>query len=119
MPEPETDIEDTSRRMEGAGFNQTDTIALTACGHTLGRVHHGGFPQVVPESFVTPNNTGGGVGYDRTPTVFDMDVVNGYLRTQQCSDKSDGKSASPLSAHEDLDRQNTFPANARAFCLVR
>ncbi len=33
---PETDLEATLNKFEAAGFNQADTIALTACGHTMG-----------------------------------------------------------------------------------
>ena len=34
--QPETDLETTLASFSGAGFNQADAIALTACGHTLG-----------------------------------------------------------------------------------
>ena len=34
--QPETDLPTTLASFSGAGFNQADTIALTACGHTLG-----------------------------------------------------------------------------------
>lgn len=34
--EPETDLETALKSFEAAGFNQADTIALTACGHTMG-----------------------------------------------------------------------------------
>lgn len=34
--EPETDIEATLAAFSGAGFNQEETIALTACGHAMG-----------------------------------------------------------------------------------
>lgn len=46
VPEPESSIEDTLNRFQLAGFNQRDSIVLTACGHTMGSVHNGGFPQV-------------------------------------------------------------------------
>ncbi|KAJ6592528.1 heme peroxidase [Mycena capillaripes] len=80
VPEPETDIDSTLNQFFQAGFSQSDAIGLTVCGHTLGSVHHGGFPQVVPESAVTPNNTGGGIHFDATPAVFDVDVLNEYLQ---------------------------------------
>jgi hypothetical protein len=35
------------------------------------RVH---FFSLVPPSAITPNNTGGGVHFDATPAVFDIDV---------------------------------------------
>ncbi|KAJ7810992.1 heme peroxidase [Mycena olivaceomarginata] len=79
VPEPETDIDTTLDQFSQAGFSQSDAIGLTVCGHTLGSVHHGGFPQVVPQSAVTPNNTGGGIHFDATPDVFDVDVLNEYL----------------------------------------
>lgn len=34
--EPETDMKTVMKSFETAGFNQADTIALTACGHTMG-----------------------------------------------------------------------------------
>ena len=34
--QPETNLETTLASFSGAGFNQADAIALTACGHTLG-----------------------------------------------------------------------------------
>lgn len=79
VPEPETDLEETLAEFANAGFDAPDAIGLTACGHSLGRVHHGGFPQVVPESAVTPNNTAGGIDLDSTRTTFDIAIVNEYL----------------------------------------
>jgi hypothetical protein len=40
VPAPETDLEDTLVFFERAGFNKVDAIGLTACGHTMGSVHH-------------------------------------------------------------------------------
>lgn len=33
---PETDLKKVLESFDTAGFNQADTIALTACGHTMG-----------------------------------------------------------------------------------
>lgn len=44
-----------------------------------GSVHHGGFPEVVPESAVTPNNTNGGSNFDSSRAVFDPRVVHEYI----------------------------------------
>ena len=63
--QPETDLQTTLASFSGAGFNPADTIALTACGHTMGgyvcqltlneqpllladdeSVHHSTFPQI-------------------------------------------------------------------------
>lgn len=79
VPEPETDLEETLAEFANTGFSAADSIGLTACGHSLGRVHHGGFPQVVPESAVTPNNTAGGIDLDSTRTTFDIAIVEEYL----------------------------------------
>jgi hypothetical protein len=40
VPAPETDLEETLTLFERAGFDKVDAIGLTACGHTLGSVHH-------------------------------------------------------------------------------
>lgn len=40
VPAPDTSLELTLEYFSGAGFNQVDSIGLTACGHTLGSVHH-------------------------------------------------------------------------------
>ena len=74
-----TGLEETLHQFERAGFQHEDSIILTACGHTMGSVHHGGFPEVSPESAVTPNNTNGGVNFDSTRGLFDTLVVGEYL----------------------------------------
>ncbi|KAI1207825.1 heme peroxidase [Annulohypoxylon truncatum] len=79
VPEPSTSLEDTLAQFKQAGFNQSDAIALTACGHTIGSVHAGGFPTVVEESAITPNNTNGAVNLDDTRAVFDSAVVHEYI----------------------------------------
>lgn len=35
VPEPETSIEKTLFEFSNAGFDKSDSIALTACGHTM------------------------------------------------------------------------------------
>jgi hypothetical protein len=40
VPAPDTDLETTLEYFANAGFNQVDSIALTACGHTMGSVHN-------------------------------------------------------------------------------
>lgn len=79
VPAPETELDLTLEYFANAGFNQVDSIGLTACGHTLGSVHHGGFPTVVGPEAVTVNNTNGGLHFDSTVDVFDTDVLNEYL----------------------------------------
>lgn len=80
VPEPETDIQDTLDDFSNAGFNTDDAITLTACGHTMGGVHHSTFPQVVPASAVSSTDTDGRVAFDETVPTFDVDVVNDYVK---------------------------------------
>ena len=35
VPEPETGINETLAEFSGAGFDKSDSIALTVCGHTM------------------------------------------------------------------------------------
>ncbi|KAI4949473.1 hypothetical protein J4E91_005212 [Alternaria rosae] len=79
VPAPETDLEETLLFFERAGFDKVAAVGLTACGHSLGSVHHGGFPEAVDESFVTLNNTNGGSNFDTTRGVFDPNVLGEYL----------------------------------------
>lgn len=79
VPAPDTSLEKTLAQFQQTGFNQSDAIALTACGHTMGSVHAGGFPTVVEESAITPNNTNGAVNLDGTRAVFDSAVVHEYI----------------------------------------
>ncbi|KAI8960358.1 heme peroxidase [Daldinia sp. FL1419] len=79
VPEPATSVEETLAQFEQTGFNQKDAIALTACGHTIGSVHAGGFPEVVEQSLITPNNTNGASNFDGTRAVFDSAVVHEYI----------------------------------------
>ncbi|KAI1771489.1 heme peroxidase [Hypoxylon cercidicola] len=79
VPEPGTSLEETLAQFEQAGFNQSDAIALTACGHAIGSVHAGGFPEVVEQSAITPDNTNGAVNFDDTRTVFDQAIVHEYI----------------------------------------
>ncbi|KAK9421597.1 putative Peroxidase [Seiridium unicorne] len=79
VPETTTDLDTTFARFEAAGFNQTDAIAMTACGHSLGRIHQSNFPDIVDEDVVDDNNMDGGVAFDNSPSIFDASVVNEYL----------------------------------------
>jgi hypothetical protein len=79
VPEPQSDLSDTLGFFSVSGFDTADAIGLTACGHSVGHIHHANFADVVPESAVTPNNTGGGEDFDTTPVNFDINVVHEYL----------------------------------------
>ena len=79
VPEPETDISDTLTDFGNAGFNGDDGITLTACGHTVGGVHHSTFPQAVPASAVSSTNLDGRIVFDETVAVFDIGTVTDYV----------------------------------------
>jgi hypothetical protein len=79
VPEPTTDLNTTLAQFAAAGFDQASTIALTACGHTVGHIHYSNFPDIVSADAVTDNNTEGAVGFDSTPIVFDNVLVTEYL----------------------------------------
>ena len=79
VPEPETDLQDTLNDFANAGFNEDDTIALTACGHSMGGVHANTFPQVVPTSSESSTNQDGRVPFDETVGAFDLTVVSDYV----------------------------------------
>ena len=79
VPEPETDIQTTLAEFSSAGFSQEDSIALTACRHTMGGVHHSNFPQVVPASAIGVNNSGGRIAFDDTVANFDVNVAQQYI----------------------------------------
>ncbi|KAF7512824.1 hypothetical protein GJ744_011927 [Endocarpon pusillum] len=80
VPEPESDVKTTLGHFSGAGFSQEDAISLTACGHTMGGVHHDDFPQIVPETAVGVNNSAGRISMDDTVANFDNSVVQEYIR---------------------------------------
>ncbi|KAI2623343.1 heme peroxidase [Hypoxylon sp. NC1633] len=57
------------------GFNKTEMIQVTACGHSIGGVHDVEFPEIVPLGSA-PN---GEVALDSTVAVFDNKVVTEYI----------------------------------------
>ena len=79
VPEPESDVKTTLADFSGAGFNQEDAIGLTACGHTMGGVHHDEFPQIIPESAIGVDNAAGRIAFDDTVANFDNNVVQDYI----------------------------------------
>ncbi|KAF9058627.1 heme peroxidase [Rhodocollybia butyracea] len=73
VPEPQQDLATHTEMFRQMGFNDTEMIALVACGHTIGGVTQVDFPTIVmdPEdSFV---------GFDTT-TAFDNTIISQYLQ---------------------------------------
>ena len=62
VPQPQNGAGTFTNQFARMGFNTTDMIQMTACGHTLGGVHAGDFPQIVaagtaPDDFQLFDNT--------------------------------------------------------------
>ena len=81
VPQPQDSVSSQLNDFANANFNQDDTITLTACGHTMGGVHHSTFPNVVPASYDSSTNTDGREPFDETVGGFDITVVNDYLHS--------------------------------------
>jgi hypothetical protein len=87
VPEPESSAEDYFETMANLGLDATESIQFLACGHTIGSVHHSGFPEILGPEYVTSANTNGGCPFDATVAGFDNSVVQQYL---------DGTTLNPL-----------------------
>ncbi|KAF2135579.1 uncharacterized protein K452DRAFT_313887 [Aplosporella prunicola CBS 121167] len=74
VPLPQNAIGIFISQFERIGFNQTEMISLVACGHTLGGVHAGNFPEVVPVGTAADEFA----QFD-TGDAFDTNVVKEYL----------------------------------------
>lgn len=74
-PQPGDGITIFLTRFGRMGFNQTEMIALTACGHTLGGVHAENNPLIVAPNTV-PNNF---ATMDSTGSVFDEKIASEYV----------------------------------------
>ncbi|KAI1099860.1 heme peroxidase [Jackrogersella minutella] len=57
------------------GFSKTEMIQVTACGHSIGGVHEGEFPEIVPVG----STSNGEAPLDSTVAVFDNKVVTEYI----------------------------------------
>lgn len=78
VPQPEHDIDLFRQQFARMGFTPEEMIQVTACGHTLGRVHRTEFPELITQDEV---------GIDSTVASFDNRVVTEYL---------DGNTTNPL-----------------------
>ena len=74
VPLPQNSLYTFENQFARTGFNTTEMIAVIACGHTLGGVHAGDFPQIVtPGAF--PNDF---KHFDST-TAFDEKIASEYI----------------------------------------
>ncbi|MCJ1402847.1 hypothetical protein MMC11_006068 [Xylographa trunciseda] len=75
VPLPQNSLYTFEQQFLRTGFNTTEMIAVTACGHTIGGVHAVNFPQIVPVGSAPPNDY---VLFDST-TVFDEKIASQYV----------------------------------------
>ncbi|KAI1391221.1 heme peroxidase [Hypoxylon trugodes] len=57
------------------GFNKTEMIQVTACGHSIGGVHEDEFPEIVPVG----STSNGEAPLDSTVAAFDNKIVTEYI----------------------------------------
>ncbi|KAJ6469008.1 heme peroxidase [Mycena vitilis] len=74
VPEPQESLEEHTAEFKRMGFNATDMIALTACGHSLGGVRQIDFPLIL-----TPDLSVG-VAF-QSPIGFNNSIVHEYLES--------------------------------------
>ena len=74
VPLPQNSLYTFENQFARTGFNTTEMIAVTACGHTVGGVHAVNFPQIVPAG-TAPNDYH---LFDST-TVFDEKIASEYF----------------------------------------
>lgn len=74
VPLPQNSLFTFENQFARTGFNTTEMIAVTACGHTLGGVHAEDFPQIVT-AVTAPNNF---PHFDST-TAFDEKIASEYI----------------------------------------
>ncbi|MCJ1393673.1 hypothetical protein MMC18_006549 [Xylographa bjoerkii] len=75
VPLPQNSLYTLEQQFLRTGFNTTEMIAVTACGHTIGGVHAVNFPQIVPIGSAPPNDY---VLFDST-TAFDEKIASQYV----------------------------------------
>jgi catalase (peroxidase I) len=74
VPQPQNSQGTFENQFARMGFNATDMIQMTACGHTLGGVHAGDFPNIVAPG-TAPND----FQLFDTTVEFDNDIATRYI----------------------------------------
>ena len=74
VPLPQNSLYTFENQFARTGFNTTEMIAVTACGHTLGGVHAVNFPQIVPTG-TAPND----YHLLDSTTIFDEKIASEYI----------------------------------------
>ncbi|KAF4965526.1 hypothetical protein FSARC_6706 [Fusarium sarcochroum] len=104
VPEPSTNLADTTATFAKAGFSKQDMIAMVACGHTLGGVHSVNFPDIteIPKD---PNND----------TVLGFQKDNSQIHNGVITEFLNGKTKNPLV----VAANNTLNSDKRIFSSDR
>jgi hypothetical protein len=76
VPLPQNAISIFKNQFLRMGFNTTEMIAVTACGHTIGGVHSSNFPEIVPVASAANSN---GVKNFDTTQMFDSKIATEYV----------------------------------------
>jgi hypothetical protein len=79
VPKPQDPFEMQLQAFQKAGLNQSQMITLVGCAHSLGGVHSLDFPDIVPDTAITPNNTSGAENFDETSATFDQGNLMDYI----------------------------------------
>jgi hypothetical protein len=103
VPDPDNTISSFKTQFKRMGFTDAEMVEITACGHTLGGVHSGPFPQIVPRGtapndyklFDDPTDAG---------SRFDNRIAVDYLA---------GNTTNPLATGPSV--QNGFDSDRRIF----
>ena len=80
VPKPQDPLDKQLTQFSNVNFNRDDTIALTACGHSLGGVRKKSFPDVINGNPLgQQEGTDGRVAFDTSVSNFDNSLVKEYL----------------------------------------
>ncbi|KAF5025728.1 hypothetical protein F66182_2195 [Fusarium sp. NRRL 66182] len=77
VPEPHTNLDETLKAFTKSGFSKQDMVALVACGHAVGGVHHVDHPDVTGISVDAGNYTS--VPFQEDNSRFHNGVVTEFL----------------------------------------
>ncbi|KAF1988457.1 class II peroxidase [Aulographum hederae CBS 113979] len=75
VPLPQNSFGTFQNQFARIGFNTSEMIAVTACGHTIGGTHASNFPEIVPLN-TAPNDV---IDFDTTNVTFDNKVITEYF----------------------------------------
>jgi hypothetical protein len=80
VPEVDISADEYFDTMAKTGFNEQQAIQFLVCGHSIGSVHHSGFPEVQDDRFVSPTNTNGGCPFSSLgPNHFNNQMAVDYV----------------------------------------